>query len=119
MKHAEAEVLALAYVFTEAVTVINVFTVDKARQQELIDLLTRATEEWVRHAPGFLGARLHRSVDGARVALYAEWRSNWDYQAMRRDPGPRVYLSRALAIAQIESGVYEAVQTFVPWVPAS
>jgi Antibiotic biosynthesis monooxygenase len=40
------------------VTLINVFTVDPAKQEELIDLLVRATEASVRHAPGFITARL-------------------------------------------------------------
>ncbi len=35
------------------VTLINVFTGAPAHQQELLDLLARATETSVRHAPGF------------------------------------------------------------------
>jgi quinol monooxygenase YgiN len=49
------------------VTLINVFTVEPARQQELIELLVRATESSVRHADGFISARLHRSLDGTKV----------------------------------------------------
>lgn len=96
------------------VTLINVFTVDPARQQELIELLTRATEESVRHAAGFILARLHRSLDGTKVTMYAQWRSNEDYQAMRRDPAPLPYLQQALAIATFEPGMYEVVQVFSP-----
>ena len=68
------------------VILINVFTVEPAKQQELIDLLTRATEDSVRHAAGFLSARLHRSLDGTKVTMYAQWRSVQDYEAMRKDP---------------------------------
>ncbi len=96
------------------VTLINVFTVDPARQQELIELLTRATEDSVRHATGFISARLHRSLDGTKVAMYAQWCSNEDYQAMRRDPAPLPYLQQALAIATFEPGMYELVQAFSP-----
>ena len=70
------------------VILINVFTVDPKRQQQLIELLTRATEESVRHARGFMSARLHRSIDGTKVTIYAQWRSNEDYQAMRENPAP-------------------------------
>ena len=98
----------------KSVTLINVFTVDPARQQELIELLTRATEESVRHAAGFISARLHRSLDGTKVTMYAQWRSNEDYQAMRRDPAPLPYLQQALAIATFEPGMYEVVQVFSP-----
>jgi quinol monooxygenase YgiN len=96
------------------VTLINVFTVEPGKQQELIELLIKATEGSVRHARGFLSARLHRSLDGTKVTMYAQWRSNEEYQAMRKDPGPLPYLQQALAIAKFEPGMYEVVQTFSP-----
>ena len=46
------------------ITLINVFTVEPANQQRLIELLTEATEVSVRRAPGFVSASLHRSTDG-------------------------------------------------------
>jgi len=96
------------------VTLINVFTVEPLRQQELVALLARATEGSVRHAAGFVSARLHRSLDGTKVTMYAQWRSAEDYQAMRADPTPLPYLQQALAIARFEPGIYEVVQTFFP-----
>ena len=99
------------------VTLINVFTVDPTRQDELVALLAQATDASVRHAPGFISARLHRSLDGTKVAMYAQWQSRDAYQAMRGDPGSRPYLERALAIATPESGMYEVVQTFLPTAP--
>jgi hypothetical protein len=36
------------------ITLINVFTVDPAKQEQFLDLLARATESSVRHAPGFV-----------------------------------------------------------------
>jgi len=96
------------------VILINVFTVEPARQQELIDLLTRATSDSVRHAAGFVSARLHRSLDGTKVTMYAQWRSEQDYETMRRDPSPLPYLQQALAIAKFEPGMYEIVQVFTP-----
>ncbi len=53
------------------ITLINVFTVDPAKQQQLVNLLTQATESSVRHIPGFISASLDRSLDGAKVAMYA------------------------------------------------
>jgi quinol monooxygenase YgiN len=94
------------------VTLINVFTVDPANQQQLLDLLTRATETSVRHAPGFISSSLHRSLDGTKVTMYAQWRSVEDYQAMRVNPAPLPYLQQALAIARFEPGMYEVVKVF-------
>lgn len=96
------------------VTLINVFTVEPVNQQRLIELLTRATEQSVRYAPGFTSARLHRSLDGTKVTMYAQWRSAADYEAMRADPAPLPYLQQALAIARFEPGTYEVVDTFEP-----
>ncbi len=95
-------------------TLINVFTVEPANQQRLIDLLTDGTKRSVRYAPGFISARLHRSLDGTKVTMYAQWRSIADYEAMRADAAPLLYLHQALAIAKLEPGMYKVVNTFAP-----
>ena len=96
------------------VTLINVFTVEPANQQRLLDLLTRATDGSIKRAPGFISSTLHRSIDGTKVTMYAQWRSAEDYQAMRQDPGPLPFLEEALTIAKFEPGMYEVVRTFSP-----
>src|SRR5258708_11910920 len=96
------------------VTLINVFTVEPSDQQRLIDLLTRATDGLVDHAPGFLSSTLHRSIDGTKVTMYAQWRSAEDYQAMRQDPRPLPFLQEALTFARFEPGMYEIVRAFLP-----
>jgi quinol monooxygenase YgiN len=96
------------------ITLINVFTVQPANQQRLVDLLTEATEVSVRRARGFVSASLHRSTDGTKVTMYAQWLSLDHYQAMRRDPVPLSFLQEALTIAKLEPGVYEVVRTFAP-----
>ncbi|MBB6731197.1 antibiotic biosynthesis monooxygenase family protein [Cohnella zeiphila] len=96
------------------VTLINVFTVAPENQERLIELLTQATEVSVRYAPGFVSCSLHRSMDGTKVTMYAQWRSAEDYEAMRKDPRPLPFLQEALTIAKFEPGMYEVVQTFEP-----
>jgi quinol monooxygenase YgiN len=98
----------------ESVTLINVFTVDPLNQERLIELLTRATETSVRHAPGFISANLHRSIDGAKVTMVAKWRSAEEYQAMRSDPAPLPFLQEALTIAKFDPGMYQVARTFAP-----
>jgi quinol monooxygenase YgiN len=97
-----------------AIVLINVFTVDPVNQQRLVALLIDITERSVSRAAGFRSARLHRSIDGSKVTMYAEWRSVEDYQAMREDPTPRALLEEALTMAKFEPGIYEVVRTFVP-----
>ena len=105
----------MTYVDSESgVVLINVFTVEPADQERLIDLLIRATDGFVNRAPGFISATLHRSTDGSKVTMYAHWRSADDYQAMRGDPGPLPFLQEALTFASFEPGMYEIVRKFMP-----
>jgi quinol monooxygenase YgiN len=99
---------------SSVVTLINVFTVEPVNQARLIELLTKATEVSVRQAQGFISASLHRSTDGTRVTMYAQWRSQEDYQAMRQNPEPLRFLQEALTFATFEPGIYEIVKTFHP-----
>lgn len=98
----------------EYITLINTFTVAPENQQQLIDLLTLATEESVRKITGFISASLHRSLDGTKVTMYAQWRSMEDYQNMRNNPQASPYLEQALKIAGFAPGMYEVVKTFLP-----
>jgi quinol monooxygenase YgiN len=101
----------------QLMTFINVFIVDPANQSRLVDLLIKVTDGYVRPAPGFISASLHRSLDGTKVTMYSQWRSLADYQAMRRDPGPAPYLQEALTIAKFEPGIYQVVESFAPPAP--
>ena len=94
------------------VTLINVFTVEPASQQRLVDLLAKVTETSVRHAPGFVSSSLHRSLDGTKVTMYGQWRTMEDYEAMRRDPTPLPYLREVLSFSRLEPGAYEVVGVF-------
>jgi quinol monooxygenase YgiN len=83
----------------DIVTLINVFTVEPPQQQALVDLLTRATDDTIRHKPGFISANIHKSDDGVRVTNYAQWRSRADLEAMLRDPEAQPHLREATALA--------------------
>jgi quinol monooxygenase YgiN len=81
-------------------TLINTFTVDPARADELLGVLSRATEERMRHLPGFISASLHMSRDKQHIANYAQWRSQEDFQAMLNNPQAREHMGAAAAIAK-------------------
>jgi quinol monooxygenase YgiN len=100
---------------TGLVTSINVFTVEPSNQQELLDILARATDTSVRDVPGFFSAALHRSVDGTKVTMYSQWKSAehyQHYQSMRSNPVTSPYVERVLAIAKFDPGMYEVVKVF-------
>lgn len=95
-------------------TLINVFTVDPANQEKLVGLLTKATETTVSQVKGFISSALHRSLDGKKVTMYAQWETLGDYQAMRNNPTASPYLDQALEIASFDPGMYQVVKTFHP-----
>jgi quinol monooxygenase YgiN len=97
---------------SQSVTLINVFTVDPANQAQLIALLKQATESAILDVPGFISAALHRSLDGSKVTMYAQWQSAEAYDAMRKRSGPTPFLEQAMAIATFSPGMYEVVETF-------
>jgi quinol monooxygenase YgiN len=93
----------------DVVTLINVFTVEPENQDVLVRLLDQATEETMRHLPGFVAANIHRSLDGRRVANYAQWRSVADFQAMLGNPEAGRHMQAAREIAQNDGHLYEVV----------
>lgn len=90
-------------------TLINVFTVDPDRQDHLVGLLERATEEVMRHRRGFVSANIHRGLDGITVANYAQWASREDFEAMLADPVAREHMGEITEFAEARPGLYEVV----------
>lgn len=92
---------------TPLVTLINVFSVAPERADELLELLTEATEKVIRHREGFVSANLHLSLDRRHVANYAQWRSLQDLEAMWADQQAQEHMTAATAIADAAPVVYQ------------
>ena len=88
------------------VTLINVFTVAPERTDALLDLLVTATDDVMRHLPGFVSANLHRSLDGTHVANYAQWESEAALRAMLDDPVAQDHMAAAAAMAEFAPVLY-------------
>ncbi|MGH9397975.1 MAG: antibiotic biosynthesis monooxygenase family protein [Terriglobia bacterium] len=92
------------------ITLMNVFTVDREKQQSLIELLVKTTEEVMRYQPGFVSANIHRSLDGTRVVNYAQWRSRDEFEAMLRNPKARPHMEEVASLVQkFEPYLHEVV----------
>jgi quinol monooxygenase YgiN len=89
------------------VTLINVFTVDPSKQDELVKVLDNATEKVIKNLTGFVSANIHRSFDGRHVANYAQWESREALDAMLAHPAAQQHLRDAVALAQFEPNLYE------------
>jgi quinol monooxygenase YgiN len=82
------------------VTLINVFAVKPERQVELVQLLDEATETVMKQIDGFVSANIHRSLDGTRVANYAQWRDEAAFTAMQQNERARAHMQKAAALAE-------------------
>ncbi len=93
------------------VTQINVFTVGPAGQDAMIAQLERGVAV-ARRTPGWLSASLHRSLDGTRVANYAQSADLTAAEAVivrLRDAG---MIARNAGFGSAHPGLYEVVRTF-------
>lgn len=66
------------------IIVINTYSVAPERAQELLQLLVRATEQTLRHVPGFVSANFHVNLEATQIVNYAQW-SNAEALAAARD----------------------------------
>jgi heme-degrading monooxygenase HmoA len=82
------------------VTLINVFTVDPSRQEELVAALTKSTQDTFTGIPGFVSANFHASHDGTRVVNYAQWESEEDFVNMQQRPEIKEHIAEILTIAE-------------------
>ena len=93
------------------VTLINVFTVEPANQQKLVDMLIEATEKIMKNVSGFVSANIHKSDDGVRVTNYAQWRSLEDYSAIFENPEVMAHMQPITEIATFDAHIYEVVES--------
>ena len=98
---------------TGPITLINVYTCQPERQEELMRVLRELTEA-ARRLPGFRSARLHRSLNGRHVVNYAEWDGVAAWRAMVRDPSVQAHMGRVVAIATFQPHAYEVAETYEP-----
>jgi len=84
----------------EILTVIITFVCAEVRQNELVEVLSRATSEIFEHLDGFVSASLHASLDRTRVVNYVQWRSADDLDRAQVNPEVQAHLDEVMAIAE-------------------
>lgn len=85
------------------VTLINVFTVEPAQQEKLIELLKEGTDSLFSKQPGFVAASFHKSLNGRRVVNYGQWQRLKDIEAFRAKPELGEYFKQVAALSQFET----------------
>lgn len=86
--------------------------VEHASQVGVVAHLARATEETMKHQPGFICANFHASQDGRRVINYAQWETEEHYWKMRANPEAQVHMDQAAEIAtDVQPSLFEVRST--------
>jgi heme-degrading monooxygenase HmoA len=84
-------------------TLVNIFAVEPANQQKLIDVLAEGTDSFFSKMPGFVSSSVLKGRDGRQVVNYSQWRGVGDIAAFRQDPRFAPYVQRLVALAKAET----------------
>ena len=79
---------------------INTFTVDPDKVDDLLAELIHASKSIVSGDWGCISANLHVSDDRKHVANYAQWRSPAHYTAFLDNPATKAHLGKAAGLAK-------------------
>jgi hypothetical protein len=92
---------------SDVATLINIFEVEPAKQAELARFLSEGTDKVFRHQPGFVSVCVHSSLDGTRVANYAQWKFKEDIDRALKNPEAQALAKGAATIAKsVSPAVY-------------
>jgi quinol monooxygenase YgiN len=100
--------LTMAVIGTDRdlIELVNTFTVQPHDQERLLEILREATEDVMRHFPGFVSANVHASLDGTKVCNYAQWASEEQFRKAIAHPDSQPHFTLCREIATSESALY-------------
>lgn len=92
-------------------TLVNVFTVEPERQEELLGLLRANTESCICKLDGWISTSFVAARDRRRVVIYSQWRDLAAVEGMRANVEMQKYFPRIAALASLESIAGDVVFT--------
>lgn len=96
------------------VTLINVHNCAPENQDRLYAVLSEGMNTIHRHAPGFISAALHRSLDGKAVTTYAQWESAGALSALRDRPDVLDFAQKVSELATFDPHLYQVEELCLP-----
>jgi len=95
----------------DIITLINVFTVDPSRQQQLVDALIETTRQVWRLQDGFISASIHKSKDRKKVVNYVQYKGKEAFDKRLDNPEAVTHMNRVLSMAKADGNLYDVVFT--------
>jgi hypothetical protein len=96
----------------ESPILIDVWTVDETRQDELVGILGETMRTLVAPRPGFVSAQIYESVNGGMVLLDLRMRTAADRRQLTDDPELQQAYREARTVAASHTHFYRLVQSF-------
>ena len=95
----------------DIITLINVFTVDPSRQQQLVDALIETTRQVWRLQDGFISASIHKSKDRKKVVNYVQYKGKEAFDKRLDNPEAVTHMNKVLSMAKADGNLYDVVFT--------
>jgi hypothetical protein len=80
--------MTLIRIDKDIITLINVFTVDPSKQQQLVDALIETTKQVWRLQDGYVSASIHKSKNRKRVVNYVQYKGKEAFDRRLDNPRP-------------------------------
>ncbi len=94
-------------------TVVSTLEMTPGTCSDVLEMLTEAYEQVIRHQPGFLGGAIHVNDAQTRISTYSRWEKRGDFQAMLRTPEMRERNREISALcSRFEPVMYEVAAVF-------
>lgn len=103
--------MATIEVNKDIITLINIFTVDPSKQQQLVDALIETTKNVWHLQDGFISASIHKSKDRKKVANYVQYKGKEAFDKRLDDPQAIVHMNKVLSMAKPDGNLYDVVFT--------
>ncbi|GAB5387687.1 MAG: antibiotic biosynthesis monooxygenase [Alphaproteobacteria bacterium] len=79
---------------------VNPFTCAPGRESELLEILAEATDQVVRHLPGFISASFAKGVEPGHVVNVAMWELIEHYKNFLQEPKARLWFGKIVQVAE-------------------
>lgn len=87
-------------------TFVHILKVEPQHQAKITAMLEEGIESIFSRAPGWISSNLHKSRDGQRVMVYAQWQDARYIEAVRQDPKLKPYMAGFAAAGEMETEMY-------------
>lgn len=95
----------------DIITLINVFTVDPSKQQQLVDTLVETTKKVWSLQDGYVSASIHKSQDMKKVVNYVQYKGKEAFDKRLDNPEAITRMNKVLSMAKADGHLYDVVFT--------